>query len=99
MEAASAVGTGGAVPTVTIARDPGVDSCGEPVNAGNEKNPSEEIPAGQEASDAGPCVNAGVDSAVRIDCLHQLLRFFSIDLGKAGRGLRVVEIEKLDTLL
>jgi len=99
MNAAGAVGAGSAVPAIAVASNPGVDSCGEPVNAGKEKNPSKEIPAGEKTSNAGPSVNAREDAAVRIDGLHQPHCFFPIHLRKTQRGLRVVKVEKFDVLM
>ena len=96
MQAAGAILANCAVPTVTIARDPCINSCGQPADSRYLQNPGEQIPAGEQRSNARPRVSAGKDAALRIHRLHPFHGFFAIDLRKALRHRRVVQVEQFD---
>ena len=98
MDRAGAVRAKFAVPTIAIARDPGVDFGGEPADAGDEKNPTEVAPTREEQTDAGPGFDATRDASTRVDCLHPAHGQSSVDLWEAFLCRGVVEVEEFDAM-
>ena len=98
MDRAGAVRAKLAVPTVAIARDPGVDFAGEPADARDEKNPTEVAPTREEQTDAGPRFDATRDASARVDGLHPAHGQSSVDLREAFLCRGVVEVEEFDAM-
>ena len=98
VDRASAVGAKLAVPTVAIARDPGVDFAGEPADARDEKNPTEVAPTREEQTDAGPRFDATRDAPARVDGLHPAHGQPSVDLRETFLCGGVVEVEEFDAM-
>src|SRR5947207_13663898 len=96
VQAASSVLAHRAVPAIAIARNPAVNSSGNPANPWNQQNPCHELPTRKRRSDSGPGIAAAEYSSVRIDSLHQAQRFFAIHLRKSLLRSRVVQIQELD---
>jgi len=81
------------IPTVAVARDPGVNEARDKMDAGDEKQPGNEIPSGQGEADARPGISTGENAAARIHSLHQAHGFFPVNLRKARGGFRIVQVE------
>jgi len=99
VQRAGAVGTDRAVPAVTIAGQPRVSFGGEPVEAGNQQEPSEQIPAGKKQSDARPGVGATQDAAVQVNRLHPEHGHLAVDLREAQLCGGIVQVQELNPLV
>jgi hypothetical protein len=96
MQGASAVLAESAVPAVAIARDPRIEMLRDEVNAWREKQPGNQIPAGQRHPDTRPGVCAAVNPSGWIDRLHEAHRVLDIHLGKAPTNARVMNVQQFD---
>ena len=85
-----------AIPTIAISGDPGIKKTRKLMNSRDQEEPGDQLPARQRKSDARPGVHAAVNAARRIHRLHEPHRLFAIHLGKASRGLRIMQIEELN---
>lgn len=66
------------------------------MDAGNRKQPGQQIPSRQKHADASPGIHSTVDAATRIDRLHPTHSDLVIDLREAlGHG-GIVQVEEFD---
>lgn len=96
MQSAGAVGANFAIPAIAIARNPAVEMLRDEVNSGCEKQPGNQVPAGQSHTDACPGFNSGVNVSAEVHGLHKPHGFIEIDLRKPGAHAGVVKVHKLD---
>lgn len=93
MQGAGAVLAQIPIPTVAVARDPGVNKARDKMDAWDEKQPGNEIPSRQGEADVRPGISTGENAAARIHSQHQAHGFFPVNLGKARGSFRIVQVE------
>jgi len=78
------------IPAIAVSRDPSVHKASHKVNAGDKKQPGNEIPSGQCEADACPGIGAGEDATVRVNGLHQAHGFFPVNLRETRCSFGIV---------
>lgn len=97
MQRAGTVRTQRRVPAIPIASDPSVCFCSQPTNAGNQKQPREQIPARKKQSDVRPGLGTAPNASARVNRLHPAHSFLAIDLREACLRGWIVQVQEFDS--
>src|SRR5215468_10006567 len=92
------VRTARAIPAIAVAGYPEVNSCRQPTNARNQKDPSDQIPSWQQKSNACPSVSAAPAAARLVDRLHPTHGGFPVNLRESFLPRGIVEVQKLNAM-
>jgi hypothetical protein len=90
VDGTGAVGAQILIPAIAVARDPSVHKASHKVNAGDKKQPGNEIPSRQGETNARPGIGAGENSAACVNGLHQAHGFFPVNLRETRCSFGIV---------